>query len=247
MYIGLDVKTNELVTIDEAKKDKLYICPHCSSKLIQKRGTYNVWHFAHESLKDCDSWASEMSEWHKHWQELFPKENREVDIIYNNIKHRADVCINGYVIEFQHSSMSSTEFDKRNDFYTRAGYKVLWIFDLMKQYERGQLFFTGVDKIGVHKWKEYFEWRHIYHTFDNFIPQNHDNIILFFQLKKKTNEVCMLNRVHASSTYAMKDQSMFENFTVIHEYSTSHNVGTAINGLISNEYEFVQAVKNKEF
>ena len=44
-------------------------------------------------------------------------------------KHRADVLINGYVIEFQHSPISRDEIKERNEFYTNCGYKVIWVFD----------------------------------------------------------------------------------------------------------------------
>lgn len=36
---------------------------------------------------------------------------------------RADILMGGYVIEFQHSPISAGEFERRNKFYTRAGYK----------------------------------------------------------------------------------------------------------------------------
>ena len=41
----------------------------------------------------------------------------------------ADVLINGYVIEFQHSPISRDEIKERNEFYTNCGYKVIWVFD----------------------------------------------------------------------------------------------------------------------
>lgn len=70
-----------------------------------------------------------MSEWHKNWQLLFPKECREKMLKRGNVKHIADVLINNYVIEFQHTKIELDEFLDRNKFYTSFGYKLIWIFD----------------------------------------------------------------------------------------------------------------------
>lgn len=70
-----------------------------------------------------------MSEWHLSWQENFPEDCREVVVEKDGIKHRADVLINNTVIEFQHSSITSEEIAKRNNFYMSCGYHVIWVFD----------------------------------------------------------------------------------------------------------------------
>lgn len=49
----------------------------------------------------------------------------------DNKIHRADIFIDGTVIEFQHSPIKEVEFNDRNDFYLKLGYKIIWIFDAL--------------------------------------------------------------------------------------------------------------------
>ena len=134
-------KNGEKISSFCAIKDEKYYCPACLEQLILKSGKTNMKHFAHKSLKDCDEFISDMSEWHIKWQEKFPIENREVVIKNkigdNELIHRADVCIGNYIIEFQHSKITKEEFNKRNNFYAQTGYKVIWIFDFREEYENG--------------------------------------------------------------------------------------------------------------
>ena len=94
MYIALD-SSNNRVEISNAMKGDEYFCPLCKSKLIVKKGKIKQPHFAHQTCLDCDEWSSDMSDWHKQWQERFPEEYREVVITGSTgEKHRADVLIN---------------------------------------------------------------------------------------------------------------------------------------------------------
>jgi hypothetical protein len=61
------------------------------------------------------------SEWHAYWKSLVAPDAREVTL--NN--HRADVFHNGWVVEFQHSFLSSAKIAERETAYAR----MLWIFD----------------------------------------------------------------------------------------------------------------------
>ncbi len=79
MYCAL--RGNERVFADFADRKDTYCCPACGKKVFLKRGGIKTAHFAHH--KDClcsDSWNYEMSKWHKDWQNLFPKGNREVTL-----------------------------------------------------------------------------------------------------------------------------------------------------------------------
>jgi competence protein CoiA len=97
-------------------------CPLCLDVLVPKCGSIKIWHFAHASRLDCDSWAQPESQWHLAWKQRFPIRNREVSIGC----HRADVRLdNGYVIEFQHSPISPEEIKEREKFYGN----VIWIVD----------------------------------------------------------------------------------------------------------------------
>lgn len=122
-YIG-DVDTNQA-----------YFCPACNAPVLRKCGDVVAHHFAHKARGICDPWHSgKMSAWHKEMQNLFPQEYQEV-IVSNNIgeRHIADAVFEKgsmtYVVEFQHSTISSKEFVSRTDFYVNQGYGVVWIFD----------------------------------------------------------------------------------------------------------------------
>ena len=88
------------------------------------------------------------------------------------ITHRADVCINGYVIEFQHSPLSYKEFNERNWFYNKCGYKVIWIFDMSEKYIEctGQAPYSSGYK---------YKWKNPIHTLRDWDYEDHNVIILF--------------------------------------------------------------------
>ncbi len=154
-------------------------------KVILKRGLINIDHFAHEHGSDCDSdfKTPDMSEWHRCRQSLFIKRCREVTIIDKETgeKHRADVMIyNKYVIEFQHSSISAEEFERRNEFYNRCGYVVIWIFDLSSISDNISVYWY-YKNYTIYKWK--WAWR---------IWQNCDldsgDVILLFEFKNNNRK-----------------------------------------------------------
>lgn len=130
MFIAKDKEGNN-ITIEEAVRGGEYFCPICDGAVIVKaKGSEAVReHFAHKNKTECDSWNYDMSEWHRAWQNFFPKECQEVIVQKDGIKHRADVLINNTVIEFQHSPITAEEIAERNRFYTECGHKVVWVFD----------------------------------------------------------------------------------------------------------------------
>lgn len=96
-------------------------CPGCSSKLIPKCGSVNIWHFAHKG-EDCDPWYEPETKWHRDWKGCFSKEQQEVVMG----KHRADVRLqNGTIIEFQNSPISTEEILEREAFYK----KMVWVIN----------------------------------------------------------------------------------------------------------------------
>lgn len=138
MFIAKDMDGNN-VTIEEAELfanenpgiKREYFCPSCKNQVFVKalKSDKVRTHFAH--TKECsDDWKYDMSEWHRNWQNCFPKECQEV--VMENAQgeiHRADVCINNFVIEFQHSTITAEEIESRNIFYTALGYHIVWVFD----------------------------------------------------------------------------------------------------------------------
>lgn len=135
MFIALNAN-GERVSIENATQDNKYYCPICG-ELLTIRAINSLaikTHFAHKRGTICyDDWTHDMSEWHLSWQKQFPEQYREVVIDQNGIKHRADICINNTVIEFQHSPITGEEISKRNDFYLSCGYQVVWVFDATNQ------------------------------------------------------------------------------------------------------------------
>ena len=75
-----------------------------------------------------------MSTWHTQWQELFPRERREVtfDQLPGKSKkaRRADVLVSDTtVVEFQHSRISSNEIQARISDYSLHDKQVVWVID----------------------------------------------------------------------------------------------------------------------
>ena len=165
MLFALDREGNKIY-IDSTKRSEDYFCPCCGSKMVLRMGDIRQHHFAHPSGSICkDSWHYDMTEWHYEWQNKFPKEYQEVVKVYDWEKHRADVLIekNKVVFEFQHSPLSPEEFEERNNFYNKLGYKVIWIFDVEEQYQN--------ELIENYK-SDLWSWKRPRRTFDYFDCKN---------------------------------------------------------------------------
>ena len=140
-----------------------------------KKGEVKAHHFSHKSNSVCtDHWHYDMSDWHLHWQELFPLKTQEIVLTKDGHTHRADVLLEDekVVYEFQHSAITDDEFKDRNNFYNSLGYKVIWIFDMIEQFENGII--SGLNN-------NWYEWPRPKNTFKGFIPKNNPDIELFFQ------------------------------------------------------------------
>ena len=97
-------------------------CPCCKSKIIAKCGSIKIWHWAHESLKECDGWYEPITQWHLDWQSYVAEEFQEVIVGH----HIADIKLpTGKVIEIQHSNLPVEVVAEREVFYGN----MVWIFD----------------------------------------------------------------------------------------------------------------------
>lgn len=131
MFTAL-TKDNKKISIEDAVPGESYFCSVCGNPVVVKAASSESirTHFAHKRNNLCpDNWKHDMSDWHFDWQSKFPIENREVVVKKDDVSHRADILINNTVIEFQHSPISSEEFEARNSFYKNCGYQVVWLFD----------------------------------------------------------------------------------------------------------------------
>lgn len=182
MFVAINNENKRVWADKSLPKDAQYACPVCGGLARLRVGSSNVPHFAH--ITACvDNFSQDMSDWHRDWQELFPERNREVVISHNGETHRADVLCYGTVIEFQHSPISAEEFARRNNFYTSAGYKVVWIFDaidLFDGYNRnGRMYIDG-------DWETHwdcgdkFRWKYPWRFLANFLPQAEKMVHIFF-------------------------------------------------------------------
>lgn len=218
MFIANDLTGNR-ISIDEADVNLKYFCPICEQELIQRRGNKNLPHFAHMKYSECDSWNYDMSEWHRNWQSKFPLINREVVVSYNGEKHRADILINNTVIEFQHSRMTSEEFWERNNFYVKAGYEIVWLFDLTEVYE--------LHRIQSYRREFMYKWKYHWSTFWGFDPAEKMKVRVYFQfLGDLSDDNCGIEHL----TWLSPDQKFF---------STEF-------GVAYDEKEFLELFNNKQ-
>ena len=84
-------------------------------------GEINVWHWAHLSRSDCDTWSEGEGEWHLAWKRQFPLPWREFVVG----DHRADIKSPQGIIELQSSGISVTEVGERETHYG----EMVWLVD----------------------------------------------------------------------------------------------------------------------
>ena len=199
MFVALSDAKERIFARRDLPTDVPYTCPICNGSVRLRPGSSNAPHFAH--ITACiDDYTYDMSDWHREWQELFPKGNREVVIACNGEVHRADVLCYGTVIEFQHSPISELEFRRRNRFYTNAGYKLIWIFDLIEVVDSKRMW---CDDEWENRWDNggKFIWNYPWRFLNGFLPQDEKNIDVFFQTvpfgtdPKDPEEVCYMEKV----------------------------------------------------
>ena len=112
----------------EAQPQLQGLCSCCLKPVIAKCGTRKIWHWAHKSKTDCDSWWETETEWHRTWKNNYPFEWQEISLFDKGAgeKHIADVCTpHNLVIEFQHSHIDPEERTSREKFYQN----MVWVVD----------------------------------------------------------------------------------------------------------------------
>lgn len=113
-------------------------CPMCDKPLVAKCGRIKTHHWAHASLRDCDGWWENESEWHLGWKKVFNPSQVEVIIENETGKHRADIFgRHNTVIELQNTYIKPDDIKKRESFYGR----MIWIFNAIAPYEADRLHF----------------------------------------------------------------------------------------------------------
>ena len=107
------------------------VCKCCNSEVMGRFGKIRPKHWYHKSTDDCDSWYEPITKWHVEWQDCFPSENQEIELIDKelHIRHRADIQLNnGLIIEVQNSPIKLEEIEQRENFYSKNG-GLIWILN----------------------------------------------------------------------------------------------------------------------
>lgn len=239
MLFALD-KEGKKVYIDATKKSEEYFCPCCGNKMIIKMGDIRTHHFAHPSDRICkDTWHYDMTEWHYDWQNKFPKECQEVVKEHDNEKHRADVLIEEHkvVFEFQHSPLSPEEFEERNNFYNKLGYKVIWIFDAEEQYEN-----ESIDNYRSNLWS----WKRPRRTFDYFNCKN-KNVQVYLQLDN--NEIYLVKITWCTEDNGMSrfatDGYGYDEDDIVHMFNKDQNTDYSIDVELNTLYDKMIQLNSK--
>lgn len=179
-------KYGQRTFIDDADAFETYFCPECGEKMVQKRGEILAHHFAHHPNTQCtDVWRYDESDWHDKFQSLFPKENQEIVKELDGKKHRADILFEErkLVIELQGEWLRQDEFERRNQFFTALGYKVIWIFDQSRVFEAKSIDYGNRRKPSNR------EWIRPSRTFKAFSPQTQaKEVEVWFQRSESESE-----------------------------------------------------------
>ena len=162
MYKAVN-KEGMVITLDDAKKYSRLFCRCCNSPVYYVAGNPGkehgkCSHFRHYPKRCCtDAWHYDKTQWHRDWQDFFPIDDQEVIVENEGKKHIADVLISEskVVVEFQHSYIRPCEFNDRNAFYTALGFRVIWVFDVQKQYARNRI---GIGERGYDALREAYYW-----------------------------------------------------------------------------------------
>lgn len=183
MFFAVD-GNGRRVHIDDACGNIEYYCDFCGEPMIIKRGDIRRHHFAHTSTNKCETSrdfdGDYSSDWHCAWQNEFPKENREIKLLFDNVCHRTDVMVDKTVLELQHSTISKRKFSERNSFYFNLGCRVVWLFDMEMLLDNGKAEYTQ------HGNRLYFEYKELPKTFSSYDVKT-GTVDLYFQLSSSEN------------------------------------------------------------
>lgn len=113
----------------EAQRGASGVCRGCGERVFPKCGAVAIWHWCHLPNSKCVHAHKTEPEtrWHQEWKGQVPTPFREVVVKKKGRIKRADIkAATDTVIELQHSPISASELDDREDFYGR---NMFWIFD----------------------------------------------------------------------------------------------------------------------
>lgn len=135
----------ETTTRKLAKDKKLY-CPNCESNVIFKKGKIMSAHFAHHNSECVVTYSERETNSHIKGKEIlfswikknYPTADVEYEVYIPETGQIADVFVKHteaglagirWAFEFQHSPLSSTDWEKRHELYQSVGIQDFWILD----------------------------------------------------------------------------------------------------------------------
>jgi hypothetical protein len=131
-------------------------CPTCGSPVHARCGTIVVWHWGHTSGSDCDPWAEHITPWHLGWQKKLEEHGALIEHVIDDgfDTHRADAYFRKgkQVVELQHSPLSTSEIEEREDFYGN----MVWVFDATEAFAQERLLIRPKPGKKYHT----FRWKH---------------------------------------------------------------------------------------
>ena len=119
IVIGIEKETKKRIHIKDYI-DENVLCPS-GHKLVAKKGCKRVHHYSHVGNVDCFYGSKGKTDFHLWWQSRIKPKYLEIRME----NHIADICIKGFVIEIQHSSIGKDQIKERENFYGN----MCWIFD----------------------------------------------------------------------------------------------------------------------
>lgn len=154
----------------EATPNTKATCPLCERPVFSKCGEVNVWHWAHLKDESCDSWYEPETEWHKNWKMVFGKDNSEIVIKKEGVRHIADILTNdSVIIELQNSPIQKPIVRRRENFY---GDRMLWVIN-GKPFEHNFLISPSI----LHYKEQYYLERNYIQTQHGTVDKNTGEII----------------------------------------------------------------------
>ncbi len=119
------------------KKYHIFFCPHCRKRVILKKGTRKIPHFAHQQNRDCAYFSEGETEQHLNGKlqlyDLFNRisEKAVLEGYIADIQQRPDILLSfqqkEYAIEFQCSSIPISRVIERNNGYLSHSIIPIWI------------------------------------------------------------------------------------------------------------------------
>lgn len=179
MVVALD-HSGKLISIDDIKPAMHYICPMCKGEVYVSKERLYATQFKHLHIRQTDKHELVDTKWTASWKKQVPISNREVVIEHDGVSHKADIQIGEYVILLSNYIITRKEFNYKTEFFSSAGYKVIWIFNMTDfiKYRKIKVEDTGNANPIIINWY----WTYPRNFLQDFNPRNKDGITVLFQM-----------------------------------------------------------------